>query len=103
MINAHFPDCPARPGAHVRVNDTFQTYFGDDPKPGDLSAAVLADYLNYNLIFCAHLLLYAEVGLASVGSQLLLRRVSREAGNPARNQLASPANDRYRTGRPESS
>jgi hypothetical protein len=73
------------------------------PEAGDLSAAVLADYLNYNLTFRDHLLLYVEVDLASVGSRLLLWQASREAGNPARNQLASAANDRYRTGRPESS
>ena len=32
-----------------------------------LSAAILADYLNYNLTFRDHLLLYVAAGLASVG------------------------------------
>jgi hypothetical protein len=52
------------------------------PGAANLSVAVLADYLNYNLTFRDHLLLYVEAGLAGVGSRLLLRQVGREAGSP---------------------
>jgi hypothetical protein len=102
MINAHVPNCLAN---RVRTlsKQNVADIFDGCPEAGDLGAAVSADYLNCNLTFRDHLLLYGEAGLASVGSRLLLWQVSREAGSRAPDRLTSLSNGRYRTGRPESS